>query len=589
MPALFSRNADGSPVISASDEANLGPHFLRVSITLAVFTFLIACHRVVFVWVKRGFLGIEEIILAVAVLLLIALTAVGGAAVHHGLGHYASAFPIIGANVEEVLKYLYATTILYQLLIPLKKLVFLTLYLRLFPYRLIPLLTKITIAIVTIISTLFLLLTVLECRPLSATFTPSTTATCLPRYKIQYAWTAFSLLTDLWILALPIPALKTLKSPLARRISLAVLLSLAALFTAISAARAASLRRASDAKATGDATYAPTHVLVWSHVEASLGLMATCVPSLKTPVKRLWGVSMTAQRSLRSGVSQLSQLSSARGEKERREEWEREVRTMPSRPVSEERPLGLFHPSVESRGGSRAGSRADLRTSRRGSVATLAARKSGKTVRSARSGRRERGKSVDARSLKGRRSEDGGREKTLPCPSPAFPSPAWIGASGAGAAAWDKARQGSAGSTPLMGVGDSRERLLKPGSFSASNPSLAASIQQRQAKREAWDEVMHRSPSQPNVGTEAWKGREQRHVVQMRRQSDETQLSSLHPKGEDEESAVGADKERRHTTDAVLAAGGSPYGDVTALSYAMSWGSFEGEEGEEVRKMFRGL
>ncbi|KAF4549912.1 Hypothetical protein D9617_19g102170 [Elsinoe fawcettii] len=569
MPSLlYGRNADGFPSeapAAAGDEATLGPQLLRVSITLAVLTFWIACHRIVFVWMRRGFLGIEEITLAVAVFVLIALTAVNGAAVDNGLGHYVVAFAGIDGNIELALKLYHVSLILYHLTLALKKLVFLTLYLRLFPYRRIPLLTKITIGIVTLASTIFLLLTITPCRPLTVLYAPVSPApgSCISTSAISYAHSAYDILTDIWILALPFPALQTLKSPLARGISASVLFFLAALSCALIGARTASLAEAENARSRGDFTHDPTRVLLWSQVEVSVGLICTCVPSLKQPLKSVWGVSVTLQRSVRSGISQVSSQMASRvdlGGREKEKmvarEWEREVASMPRWDGR----LGLFE-------GTEAGSRASLGTNR--------SRKSGDTVRSKRTSKGGKRKSGDVRSVKSRKSGEGREERVPPSPpwnTPAFPSPALV------APRRSLGHTSSEESTPVVRGGmDSRERLLSPRGAWGSTPSLAAGSLSRSGSDES---QVRRSPSQPQLHSEKWA----KHIIGQRRGSEDQVRSPRIDEG-DQDLEMGRD-ERRHTTDAVIE--GSPYGDVTALSYAMSWGSGMGiEEAEELKKMFR--
>ncbi|KAF2227200.1 hypothetical protein BDZ85DRAFT_362 [Elsinoe ampelina] len=579
MPSLlYGRNADGASSDSpaaADDEATLGPQLLRVSITLAVLTFLVACHRIVFVWMRRGFLGVEEIILAVAVFFLVALTAVNGAAVDNGLGHYILSFPSIAGNVDVALKLYHVSLIIYQIAIPLKKLVFLTLYLRLFPYRRIPLLTKITIGVVSIISTVFFILIFTPCRPLSVLYTaqPPSPGTCISTTTISYVHTGYDLLTDIWILALPFPALQTLKSPLARTVSGSVLLCLAAFSCALIGARTASLASADNARKQGDYTHDPTQVLLWSHIEVSVGLICTCVPSLKQPLKSIWGVSMTMQRSVRSGISQVSsQVASVSREGVREKmvarEWEKEIGTMPR--WREDRPMGLF---------SEAGSRVSLATIRSG-------RRSGETVRSKRKSKDKR-KSADAKSVRsvGRRSGDAVRGadaketcRVPPSPpwnTPAFPSPAVVGP----ATYASYGHTSSEESTPVIrSVQDSRERLLKPSYFSPITPTPAPVVHNQPVK----GQEVRKSPSSPQLHSEKWA----KHIIGQRRGSEDHPPRPLMTGNEQD--LEKATDERRHTTDAVI--DGSPYGDVAALSYAMSWGSGPGgDEGEEVQKMFRGL
>ncbi|PNS14764.1 hypothetical protein CAC42_1993 [Sphaceloma murrayae] len=577
---------DGQSQIQRIDGAgtSLGPELLRVSIVLAVLTVLVASHRLFFVWTKRGTVGIEEILLAIAVLFLIALTATGGAAVHNGLGHYLLAFPSIGGSITVALQLNYASTVLYQILIPLRKLIILTLYLRLFPYRRIPQITQIAIAITSTVSFVFLLLTVFQCRPVSAIYTLAP-AICLGRSAIQYAFTAFSILSDIVIFALPIPALQTLKSKRARHVSTGTLLILATLFVALAAARAGAIASTSNARDQGDLTYAPVRVLIWNHVEASFGLICTCAPSLKQPVKKFWGVSVTLQRSVRSGASHVgSQIShvATRVEKGRTgdhwDEWEREVGNLPMVRQSESggRLLGVSDTAL-------VGSLVSVNT---------IGRKSNDTARSKhKSTERRKSATTSVRSTattavkEEQRLRDMQDVLPLAWAGPTCPGQVWMPSTSPSGGSEGESSQ----STPMIrSIQDSSERLLKLESSSASTPSLATSPSQQLSSPDKSGESRD-APSQPQM--KSTKSRQAKHIAQMRRQSDDPG-SSKTPRRDDVDlekgSVADTGKERRHTTDAILG-DGSTYGDVAELSYAMSWGSDGGEELEEVKKMFRAL
>ena len=192
---------------------------------------------------------------------------------------------------------LYKTTVFF------KKLVFLTLYLRLFPNKNVTRILWTTIVIVTAGCLAFICITISECNPVPKSWLPSLPGTCLHLPVVYYAWAGFNISTDLWICLIPFPSLHCLRMPLARKVGAMLLFSMSLLTCAISAARTHAVYTALHSP---HISACATAVLLWSQVEACVGIMCTCVPSLKAPISRIFHVSLSAQRSLRSTLSSRS-------------------------------------------------------------------------------------------------------------------------------------------------------------------------------------------------------------------------------------------------------------------------------------------
>lgn len=115
---------------------------------------------------------------------------------------------------------------------------------------------------------------------------------------------AYDILTDLWIISLPIPMIQRLKMSLARRISAIVMFSLGAVCCAIAVARSLAIRTSMAAHIAGDVTRGDVPVMIWSLVEVGIGVLCACIVTLKQPVARLLKVSLEAGTKLggRAGV-----------------------------------------------------------------------------------------------------------------------------------------------------------------------------------------------------------------------------------------------------------------------------------------------
>lgn len=120
--------------------------------------------------------------------------------------------------------------------------------------------------------------------------------------------------------------------PVARKVGSMVLFALGLLSVISIVGRMVALAHGIKSQANMDTTHASLLVMIWSQVEACVGLLCTCLPSLKAPVSRAFKVSLSAQRSITRSVIE-SRSSSRRSS----------VASIDRFPAGKEsRPLGLF-------------------------------------------------------------------------------------------------------------------------------------------------------------------------------------------------------------------------------------------------------
>lgn len=174
---------------------------------------------------------------------------------------------------------------MYKANICLNKLAFLTLYLRLFPQQNVRQICHATIAVVVAGTLAFVIATITECIPLEKNWNKKIHAHCIDNTAFRWSWAGFNTVTDLWVCLLPIPILWRLQMSLAKRLGAMLMFALGLFIVAASAIRMKALVQA--VHTDSGSTWGSAPAFVWSHVEASVGLIAACLPPLRAPLARL--------------------------------------------------------------------------------------------------------------------------------------------------------------------------------------------------------------------------------------------------------------------------------------------------------------
>lgn len=139
-----------------------------------------------------------------------------------------------------------------------------------------------------IASTVFQLV---QCRPLAVIWDPSNhpDAVCAKpqaAYTSIYVNSAIAITTDLIFAILPITFIWKINRPLRERIVLALLMGLG-LFAAITSMVKTTLVKFYGV--TGDTLWDAIDISLWSFLEEQTGIIAACIPCLKSPFERLLG------------------------------------------------------------------------------------------------------------------------------------------------------------------------------------------------------------------------------------------------------------------------------------------------------------
>lgn len=194
------------------------------------------------------------------------------------------------------------------------KLAFLLLYLRVFQIHNFRVICLWSIAIVITGSFSFIMATLLECLPVACNWNRKMPGgcQCINNSAFRWSWAAFNTLTDVWVALLPIPFIQKLQMSRAKKLGLCILFALGLFVCVCSAVRMKAL--VASTKAVKDTTWDSAPAFLWSGIEAAVGLICTCLPSLRWLLSRIIPMlSSSVGQSSKKGYYQTGSSSGAPG------------------------------------------------------------------------------------------------------------------------------------------------------------------------------------------------------------------------------------------------------------------------------------
>ncbi|PYI03861.1 integral membrane protein [Aspergillus sclerotiicarbonarius CBS 121057] len=117
----------------------------------------------------------------------------------------------------------------------------------------------------------------LQCRPLRAYWDPSTPGQCLDDYKLIVVNQIFNVIMDFVILALPIPMIWNLHRTWQDKLALNGVFALGGFVCFASIFRVVVLFWIDGT----DMTYTVYQATLWTHIEPSIGLICSCLPTIR--------------------------------------------------------------------------------------------------------------------------------------------------------------------------------------------------------------------------------------------------------------------------------------------------------------------
>lgn len=160
----------------------------------------------------------------------------------------------------------------------------------------------VVLAIVNVSGVVLTLLNIFQCRPIPASFSYPYTgqAKCIPLLTEFICSAPINIVTDLAILALPIPVLTGMRLPRRQKYILVITFSLGIFVTIVDVVRIYYLQQAITSAPTtsssdptaifGDSpefAWNASFALMWSAVEVNIGMICACIPTLKPLIIKL--------------------------------------------------------------------------------------------------------------------------------------------------------------------------------------------------------------------------------------------------------------------------------------------------------------
>lgn len=167
----------------------------------------------------------------------------------------------------------------------LNKLSFLFLYMRIFPTPKFRILCLASIAVIIGGSIGFIVVTIFQCLPVQKYWDRSVPGHCIDNAAFRWSWAPFNTILDVWVCVIPLPVIRRLQMNTFKKVGIMLLFSLGLFVCVTSIVRMSALV---DSTTTKDITWGSFMALLWSSIEASCGLICTCLPFLKQPLNKLF-------------------------------------------------------------------------------------------------------------------------------------------------------------------------------------------------------------------------------------------------------------------------------------------------------------
>lgn len=261
---------------------------IRVSnIALAVVTAFCALARVIYKAIfSVGELGLDDYSVIITLIVGVpSVVIIDRGIVTNGLGRDVWTVPF--NQITDFVRYLYACEILYFLQITLLKLTLLFFFLRIFPKPVIRRLLWGTITFTCLWGTASTITAIFQCSPISLYWNSwdksDRPGKCININALAWSNAIISIVLDIWMLVLPLYEIFRLQLSWRKKISVAIMFCVGTFVTVVSILRLQSLVHFA---ASSNPTFDQTDVINWSAIEINVGVICSCLPSLRVILVR---------------------------------------------------------------------------------------------------------------------------------------------------------------------------------------------------------------------------------------------------------------------------------------------------------------
>ncbi|KAH6723368.1 hypothetical protein BKA61DRAFT_10012 [Leptodontidium sp. MPI-SDFR-AT-0119] len=182
-----------------------------------------------------------------------------------------------------MLKCLWVSIVAYNLSLTSIKISIILQYLRVFVGQSIRFWCWASIALVALYGVETVITAILACIPVGTFWLGG--GKCMSRKFIWFFNAAFNILTDIIILALPMPVLSSLRLPIKQKIGLMFVFALGGFVCLVSVLRLHSLYVVST---SDDLTWDNADTAIWSNIEVATGIICACMPATKALISRFF-------------------------------------------------------------------------------------------------------------------------------------------------------------------------------------------------------------------------------------------------------------------------------------------------------------
>ncbi len=172
---------------------------------------------------------------------------------------------------------------MYTSSLALVKLSIIAAYHRIFPTIILRRVLYVLAAFIIAVWIVNIFTTIFQCNPISGAWNFDIAPKCISVMKVYYFSTAFSILTDVLLVVVPLPLFWKLKLPVREKWIITVLFGLGLFASVASIMRISVLHNVQNT----DATIGPVPTMNWSVAEVGTGIVCACVPCLK-PLFKKW-------------------------------------------------------------------------------------------------------------------------------------------------------------------------------------------------------------------------------------------------------------------------------------------------------------
>ncbi|GAB7327848.1 hypothetical protein MBLNU13_g11638t1 [Cladosporium sp. NU13] len=251
-----------------------------------------------FVLNKMG--GVDDVFIAIATVLAVALTTTMCAQVKYGMGRHQSS--LTAHDLLWTNRWFWVSLWTYYSALYCAKLAILLQYLRIFPQETFRRVNYGLIAFITAYSCWTIFSAIFSCTPVSYFWThsidPNAKGTCLNRLVVWFTNAALNIVTDIAVAVLPLPVIKTLNLPKSQKLALTFVFCLGGITCVVSLMRLQSLYAVSVSE---DISWDNPMAALWSNLEVNIGIICSCLPTLKTCVMRVFPKMFTSSRGTSTG------------------------------------------------------------------------------------------------------------------------------------------------------------------------------------------------------------------------------------------------------------------------------------------------